>query len=123
VTGADALSSGGWDGGAERRQLTVLFCDLVGSTALSSTMDPEDLHDLMVEYQRYCERCVEDAGGFVARYSGDGVLAFFGYPNALEDTPQRALHAALRLRAAGDHLPRPNGQRLASPRVWSSSAT
>jgi predicted ATPase len=101
------------DGGAERRQLTILFCDLVGSTELSSAMDPEDLYELMLAYQRYCARCIEDAGGFVARFAGDGVLAYFGYPLALEDAPQRAVHAALRLREAGANLPKPGGRPLA----------
>jgi class 3 adenylate cyclase/tetratricopeptide (TPR) repeat protein len=97
----------------ERRQLTVLFCDLVGYTPLASSMDPEDLHDLMLAYQRFCAPCIEDAGGFIARFAGDGVLAYFGYPTALEDAPQRAIHAALNLREAGQHVSKPNGEPLA----------
>jgi class 3 adenylate cyclase/tetratricopeptide (TPR) repeat protein len=75
-------------------------------------MDLEDFHDLMLAYQRYCARCVEDMDGFVARFAGDGVLAYFGYPVAREDAPQRAVQAALLLRAAGQHLPQPAGQPL-----------
>lgn len=107
----NALDRGGTP--AERRQLTILFCDLVGSTGLSTVMDPEDLHDLIVRFQQYCVRQIEDAGGFVARFAGDGILAYFGYPAALEDAPERALRAALALREAGDHLKRPDGARLA----------
>lgn len=105
-----ALDRGGTP--AERRQLTILFCDLVGSTSLSTVMDPEDLHDLIVRFQEYCVRQIEEAGGFVARFAGDGILAYFGYPAALEDAPERALRAALALRDAGDHLKRPDGTPL-----------
>src|SRR6516164_1360049 len=64
---------------AERRQLTVLFCDLVGSTALSARLDPEDLHTVIGAYHRCVADVIERAGGFVAKYMGDGVLAYFGY--------------------------------------------
>jgi class 3 adenylate cyclase len=67
---------------AERRQLTVMFCDLVGSTALSATLDPEDLRALIGAYHRCVAAVIERAGGFVAKYMGDGVLAYFGYPRA-----------------------------------------
>lgn len=97
---------------AERRQLTILFCDLVDSADLSSGMDPEDLHELMVSFQQYCVQRIEEAGGYVARFAGDGILAYFGYPVALEDAPQRAVYAGLTLREAGDHLARPDGKRL-----------
>jgi class 3 adenylate cyclase len=63
---------------AERRQLTVMFCDLVGSTALSATLDPEDLRGIITAYHRCCTEVVERNGGFVAKYMGDGVLAYFG---------------------------------------------
>src|SRR4051812_34262414 len=69
---------------AERRQLTVMFCDLVGSTALSAKLDPEDLRGVIGAYQRCCAVLVERNGGFVAKYMGDGVLAYFGYPRAHE---------------------------------------
>src|SRR5271163_3918103 len=76
---------------AERRQLTVMFCDLVGSTALSAKLDPEDLHGLIGAYHRCCTEQVERSGGFVAKYMGDGVLAYFGSPKANEDDPERAV--------------------------------
>jgi class 3 adenylate cyclase len=69
---------------AERRQLTVMFCDLVGSTALSARLDPEDLRGVITAYHRCCTELVERNGGFVAKYMGDGVLAYFGYPQAHE---------------------------------------
>ena len=69
---------------AERRQLTVMFCDLVGSTALSSKLDPEDLRGIIGSYHRCCTDLIERNGGFVAKYMGDGVLAYFGYPQAHE---------------------------------------
>ena len=65
---------------AERRQLTVMFCDLVGSTALSARLDPEDLREVIGAYQRVVAATVARSGGFVARYMGDGVLIYFGYP-------------------------------------------
>jgi class 3 adenylate cyclase len=64
---------------AERRQLTVVFCDLVGSTALSARFDPEDMREIIASYQRCCATAIIKAGGFVAKYMGDGVLAYFGY--------------------------------------------
>ena len=67
---------------AERRQLTVMFCDLVGSTALSAQMDPEDLRDLIGAYHKCVAEAVSRFGGFVAKYMGDGVLVYFGYPQA-----------------------------------------
>ena len=80
---------------AERRQLTVMFCDLVGSTALSARLDPEDLRGIIGEYQRCCAVLVERNGGFVAKYMGDGVLAYFGYPQAHEDDAERSVRAGL----------------------------
>jgi class 3 adenylate cyclase len=69
----------------ERRQLTVMFCDLVGSTPLSARLDPEDLRAIIGAYHRCVTETVENFGGFVARYMGDGVLVYFGYPLAHED--------------------------------------
>jgi class 3 adenylate cyclase/predicted ATPase len=83
--------------GAERRQLTVMFCDLVGSTALATRLDPEDLRDLMGSYHAVVAEEVRQFDGFVAKYMGDGVLAYFGYPQAHEDDAERAIHAALAL--------------------------
>jgi class 3 adenylate cyclase len=82
---------------AERRQLTVMFCDLVGSTALSARLDPEDLRDIITAYHRCCTELVERNGGFVAKYMGDGVLAYFGYPQAHEHDAERAVRAGLNL--------------------------
>jgi len=80
---------------AERRQLTVMFCDLVGSTALSRQLDPEDLRDVMRRYQDAVAGAVTRYGGHVAKYLGDGVLAYFGWPQAYEDQAERAVHAGL----------------------------
>ena len=83
--------------GAERRQLSVVFCDLVGSTALASRLDPEDLRELFAAYHRCCADVIGRLGGFVGKYMGDGVLAYFGYPHAGEDDPERAVAAGLEL--------------------------
>jgi class 3 adenylate cyclase len=82
---------------AERRQLTVMFCDLVGSTALSTRLDPEDLRGIIGAFHRCCTELVERDGGFVARYMGDGVLAYFGYPRAHEHDAERAVRTGLAL--------------------------
>ncbi len=73
----------------ERRQLTIMFCDLVGSTALSARLDPEDMREIIGAYHRCCAQQINKAGGFVAKYMGDGVLAYFGYPQAHEDDAER----------------------------------
>ena len=85
---------------AERRQVTVMFSDLVGSTALSARMDPEDLRELISGYQKCVAETVQRFGGFVAKYMGDGVLIYFGYPQAHEDDAERAVRAGLELVAA-----------------------
>ncbi|MGO9847687.1 MAG: AAA family ATPase [Methylocella sp.] len=85
---------------AERRQVTVMFCDLVGSTALSTSMDPEDLREVISAYQKCVAETVRRFGGFVAKYMGDGVLVYFGYPQAHEDDAERAVRAGLELIAA-----------------------
>jgi class 3 adenylate cyclase len=82
---------------AERRQLTIMFCDLVDSVVLSTRLDPEDLRDVIGAYYRACARSVEQYNGYVARYLGDGVLIYFGYPEAHEDDAGRAVRAALEL--------------------------
>src|SRR5262245_41155774 len=82
---------------AERRQVTVMFADLVGSTALSFGMDPEDLREVVSAYQKCVAETVHHLGGFVARYVGDGVLVYFGYPQAHEDDAERAVRAGLEL--------------------------
>jgi class 3 adenylate cyclase/predicted ATPase len=85
---------------AERRQVTVMFSDLVGSTALSACMDPEDLREVISAYQKCVAETVHHFGGFVAKYMGDGVLVYFGYPQAHEDDAERAVRAGLQLVAA-----------------------
>jgi class 3 adenylate cyclase/predicted ATPase len=80
---------------AERRQLTIMLCDLVGSTALSARLDPEDMREIIGVYHRCCAEQITQQGGFVAKYMGDGVLAYFGYPRAHEDDAERAVRAAL----------------------------
>jgi len=88
----------------ERRQLTVMFCDLVGSTALSRRFDPEDLRKVLSAYQRAVTEVVTGFDGFVAKYMGDGVLVYFGYPRAHEDDAERAVRAGLRATDAVDGL-------------------
>ena len=85
---------------AERRQVTVMFSDLVGSTALSARMDPEDLREVISAYQKCAAETVGRFGGYVAKYMGDGVLVYFGYPQAHEDDAERAVRAGLELVAA-----------------------
>jgi class 3 adenylate cyclase len=85
---------------AERRQVTVMFSDLVGSTALSARMDPEDLREIISAYQKCVAETVKRFGGFVAKYMGDGVLVYFGYPEAHEDDAERSVRAALALAEA-----------------------
>ena len=92
---------------AERRQVTVMFSDLVGSTALSARMDPEDLREVISAYQKCVAETVQRFGGFVAKYMGDGVLVYFGYPQAHEDDAERAVRAGLELVGAVSALKAP----------------
>jgi class 3 adenylate cyclase/tetratricopeptide (TPR) repeat protein len=80
---------------AERRQLTVLFCDLAGSTVLATELDPEDMNELIADYQNAVQPILKRFDGFLAKFMGDGILAYFGYPKAREKDPQRAILAAL----------------------------
>jgi class 3 adenylate cyclase len=89
---------------AERRHVTVMFSDLVGSTALSTRLDPEDLREVISAYQKCVAETVRRFGGFVAKYMGDGVLVYFGYPQAHEDDAERAVRAGLELVAAVGQL-------------------
>jgi class 3 adenylate cyclase/tetratricopeptide (TPR) repeat protein len=91
---ASALA-GGRAPAVERRQITVMFCDLVGSTALSARLDPEDLHDLLAAYRACVSGVVERHRGFIAHYVGDGVLVYFGYPHAHERDAERAVRTGL----------------------------
>jgi class 3 adenylate cyclase len=101
---------------AERRQLTVMFCDLVDSTALAARLDPEDLREVVRAYQETSAAMIQRFGGYIAQYLGDGLLVYFGYPQAHEDDAQRAVRAGLGLVAAmGDlnaRLMRHTGVRL-----------
>jgi class 3 adenylate cyclase len=92
---------------AERRQVTVMFSDLVGSTALAGRMDPEDFREVISAYQKCVAETVQRSGGFVAKYMGDGVLVYFGYPQAHEDDAERAVRAGLELIAAVTALQAP----------------
>src|SRR5215471_17302712 len=82
---------------AERRQLTVLFCDLVDSTALSGQLDPEDLREVVRAYQATCAEVIQRFEGHIAQYLGDGLLVYFGYPQAHEDDAQRAIRTGLEM--------------------------
>jgi class 3 adenylate cyclase len=89
---------------AERRQLTVMFCDLVGSTAMSARLDPEDMRGIIAAYHRCCSTLIGGNGGFVAKYMGDGVLAYFGYPKAHEHDAEHAVRAGLAIVEAAPKL-------------------
>ncbi len=99
-------------GEAERRQVSVLFCDMVGSTALSGTVDPELLGALIKHYQDAVAGAIGRFGGFVAKFMGDGVLAYFGFPHAFEDAAERAVHAAIGILTEVGGIERPDGARL-----------
>ena len=97
VATASSAPSASPEDRAERRQVTVMFSDLVGSTALSARMDPEDFREVISAYQNSVAAAVGRFGGFVAKYMGDGVLIYFGYPHAHEDDAERAVRAGLQL--------------------------
>jgi class 3 adenylate cyclase/tetratricopeptide (TPR) repeat protein len=97
---------------AERRQLTVVFVDLADSTALSRRLDPEDLRDAMRTYHHAVAAAIRENEGFVAKFMGDGVLAYFGYPHASEDAAERAVRASLRAVVAVKALPAAKGHPL-----------
>ncbi|MEM1074756.1 MAG: adenylate/guanylate cyclase domain-containing protein [Pseudomonadota bacterium] len=88
----------------DRRQLTVMFCDLVGSTLISEQLDPEEMTRLLTAYRIACAEVVEQYGGFIGNFMGDGLLIYFGYPQAHEDDPQRAIRAGLSIIAAVANL-------------------
>ncbi len=100
---------------AERRQLIILFCDFVGSTALASQLDLEELRDIMRIYRQSCTEVVRRFDGYIAQYLGDGILVYFGYPAAHEDDAQRAVHAGLGIMDAMQTLTRHNLPILPSP--------
>jgi hypothetical protein len=101
-------------GEAERRQLTVLFCDLVGSTALSVRLDPEEMQEVLRSYQNAVAGEVTRFEGHVAKFMGDGVLAYFGWPRAHEDEAERAVRAGLAIAKAVSQLSTPSGESLAA---------
>jgi class 3 adenylate cyclase len=94
--GDDAVSHGG-----ERRQLTVMFCDLVGSMELSEKLDPEELRSLLHAYRTFCRDVIARCDGFAARYVGDGILTYFGWPSAHEEDAERAVRVALEIVPTG----------------------
>jgi len=98
---------------AERRQLTIMFCDLVGSTALSVRFDPEELREELRAYQNAVSGVVARYDGFVAKFMGDGVLVYFGYPRAHEDDAERAVRAGLEIASAVASLETRGTERLA----------
>ncbi|MBI3756567.1 MAG: zinc ribbon domain-containing protein [Deltaproteobacteria bacterium] len=93
---------------AERRQLTVMFIDLVGSTALSTQLDPEELREVVRAYQQTCAEAIQRYDGYIAQYLGDGVLVYFGYPVAHEDDAARAVRAGLEIISALQRLSSPS---------------
>ena len=99
-------------GSAQRRQVTVLFCDLVRSAELTERLDPEDMRDVLHAYLNAFAQQIETAGGFIARYMGDGIMAYFGYPLARDGDPARAVRAALAVCEAARALEPPHGHRL-----------
>jgi class 3 adenylate cyclase len=98
---------------AERRPLTVMFCDMADSTALSTRLDPDDLQDVIRAYHESCTEVVREYGGFVACYMGDGILVYFGYPLSLERNAERAVLSALAIVEAMSELNRTLGQNKA----------
>ena len=88
----------------ERRQLTVMMCDMVGSTALLERFDPEDLKAIMAAYQECCQQVIAEHGGTISRYVGDGIFAYFGYPQADEVDAERAIRAGLEIAHRVDRL-------------------
>jgi class 3 adenylate cyclase len=105
--------------GAERRQLTVMFCDLAEATALSTRLDPEDLREVLRAYQEACAAVVRRFDGHIAQYLGDGVLVYFGYPRAHEDDGRRAVSAGLEILEAMRNLQAPPSRR---PRSFATVA-
>jgi len=109
---AKAAAKPSGQGDAERRQLTIMFCDLVGSTALSARLDPEDMRDVILAFQGACTQIMPTYDGFIAKFQGDGVLAYFGYPRAHEDDAERAVRAGLEIITAVGQIRSPCGSKL-----------
>src|SRR6202140_1098108 len=96
-SGTPGLARPSTEDAAERRQLTVMFCDLAGSTALSARLDPEDMRQVIRAYQDACSGVIARYDGFIAKFMGDGILAYFGFPRAHEDDAERAVRAGLEI--------------------------
>ena len=112
IPGGQTTASVAGPAAAERRQLTIMFCDLVGSTTLAASLDPEELRDIVRAYHACCADVVRRFDGSIAQYLGDGVLVRFGYPNAHEDDAERAVHCGLDLITAVGALNTPAGTAL-----------
>jgi class 3 adenylate cyclase/predicted ATPase len=111
--GAPTAATAGRDvSDAERRQLTVLFCDIVASTELAARLDPEDMNVLIHEFQECCTEVIRRWEGFIAKFTGDGVAVYFGYPKAYEDGAERAVRTGLELSEAVGRLSTPTTERL-----------
>jgi class 3 adenylate cyclase/predicted ATPase len=108
-----AAGAGGERAPAERRHLTVMFCDIVGSTVLSERLEAEDLLEVIRRYQDFCATIIGNNEGYIARFVGDGILAYFGYPMAHEDAPSHALQAALAIAEGVEGLQLPQDTKLA----------
>jgi len=109
---AESSTRNDTESGPERRQLTVMFCDLVGSTSLSERLDPEDLSEILNTYRRTCEKVINRYSGTTARYMGDGLLVYFGYPYAHEDDAERAVRAGLEIHLSTPSMARHQISRL-----------
>ena len=112
VADATARPIGAISGTADRRQVTALAYDLVGSTRLAESLDPEDMHELLQSFHPMCTAAIEEIGGKVNRYIGDGGMAYFGYPTAYENAAERAIQAGLAITERCAHLG-PSGGRIA----------
>jgi class 3 adenylate cyclase len=105
---------------AERRQLTVMFCDLVGSTMMARQLDPEDLQEIIRGFLDACSQTIGRFNGYIAKYMGDGLLAYFGYPHAHEYDAERAIHAGLAIQdwvKAYSHCPSPSHEHEIAVRI------
>ncbi len=109
--------------GGERRHLTVLFCDLVGSTEIAARLDPEEWREIVSDYHRAAAQAIERFGGYVAQYQGDGVMAYFGWPEAHDNDAERAARAGLAILDAISKLNQPSTRPELSARIGIDSGT
>jgi class 3 adenylate cyclase len=108
--------------GGERRHLTVLFCDLVNSTSIAAKLDPEEWREIVADYHRAAAQAIERFGGYVAHYLGDGVMAYFGWPEAHENDAERAARAGLAILDAISKLNQQSPSVVRSPQTRFPSA-